>query len=312
MKRILPLLLLCTTSLFAQKAPFASQSDLVADLTDTLLGTVYHHRLGFDGCGYERSVWLQGLGNYRERDSSSERARYDDWFGGAVLGLNYGLGCDNYLNFYGGGTWGRIDIHGESNFDTESYFFGMSYERICGCTFFGFALAGGYLGEDRTYLNINEEPHGIFITPELTYACQLCQTCLAPIFTATLRYAGYFPRDYEHRETSGTLYVERRSIQLITLRGEAATDPYECYLCFQPYIGVSGRFQFDGNHVHGRLVNDRSNFSQGIDNSLAYGMIGLRVLKECARFDLQGSLEAGLDSDKSWKVFGELSLNYAF
>ncbi len=312
MKRILPLLLLCTSTLFAQKAPFASQSDLVADLSDTLLGGIYHHRLGFESCSYERFAWIQGLGNYRQRDSSSQRERYDNWFGGVVGGINYGLSCDTYLNFYGGSTWGGIDIRSESNFDTESYFFGMSYEKVCNCTFFGFSLAGGYLSADRQYQNIHEEPHGLFLTPELTYACQLCDYCLSPIFTATLRYAGFFPRDYEHRETQGTLYVQKRSIQLVTLRGEAATAPFECYLCLQPYIGVSGRFQFDGNHIHGQLVNDRSNFSQGVDNSLAYGMVGLRAIKHCARFDLQGNVEAGIDSDQSWKVFGELSLNYAF
>ncbi len=229
-----------------------------------------------------------------------------------MVGLNYGLCCDTYLNYYGGGTWGSIDILGESNFDTESYFFGMSYEKVCNCTFFGFALAGGYLSADRTYQSIHEEPHGIFITPELTYARQLQDCCLEPIFTATLRYAGFFPRDYEHRETSGTLYVQKRSIQMVTLRGEAATDPFGCYLCLQPYIGVSGRFQFDGNHIHGQLVNGRSNFSQGIDNSLAYGMVGLRLTKECGQFDLRGNVEAGVDSDQSWKVFGDLSLNYAF
>ncbi|NGX54887.1 MAG: hypothetical protein KR126chlam2_00507 [Chlamydiae bacterium] len=317
MKRILPLLLLCTSALFAQKAPFASQSDLVADVSDTLMGGIYHHRLGFESFAYERSAWVQMLGNYRERDSSSQRGHYENWFGGVVGGINYGLCQDSYLNFYLGGTWGNVDMY-HSNFDTESIFFGMSYEKVCDRAFFGFALAGGYLAEERHYQGVREEPRGLFVTPEVTYANQLCYRYLSPIFSATLRYAGFFPSDYEHGEIQGILYVQKRSIQLVSLRGEVATAPFACGRCLrlfhylQSYLGVSGRFQFDGNHVSGQLLGNRESFSQGVDRSIVYGMVGLRALKRCACTDLQASIEGNYDSDSSWRVYGEFSLNYAF
>ena len=120
MKIIFCALLLLVTPLFAQKAPFASQSDLVTDLSDGLLNNIYHHRLGFESYGCERSVWVEGFGNLRQRDSSSDRSRYDNWFGGVIGGLNYSLSCDSYLNFFVGGSWGKIEIHNESSFDTES------------------------------------------------------------------------------------------------------------------------------------------------------------------------------------------------
>ena len=255
---------------------------------------------------------MEGLGNYRQRDSSSQRSHYDNWFGGALGGFNYGLSCDSYLNFFFGGSWGRIDIHDESNFDSDSVLFGMTYERLCDSSSFAFAIAGGYLTEERHFSGVHEEPRGVFLTPELTYAYQFACLKMCPIFATNLRYAGFFPRDYQHRETSGTLYVQKRSIQLLTLRGELATTPFACMCCFQPYIGVAGRFQLDGNHVKGRLLQDRVSFSDGINNSTAYGMLGLRATKQCRIIDFQANLEGEYDSDKSWRILGGLSLNYAF
>jgi len=314
MKSILLVLLLFTSSLFAQKASFAAQSDLAGDLSDAVLSGIFHHRLGFDRCASERSVWFQGFGDYRGRESTSQRGRYDNWFAGVLGGFNYSVSCNSYLNFFVGGSWGAIDIPSESpNFDTDSILVGMTWERLCDNRFFGFAIAGGVLTQKRNvsglFGDIDEEPQGVFITPEITYSYQFDCLCARPIFSSTLRYAGFFVRDYQHREILGTLYIKKRSIQLITLRGELAI-PLCCYL--EPYLGVAGRFQVDGNHVKGRLSLDDHSFSDGIDSSIGYGFLGFRGSKQCGCLDFQVNFEGSYDTDRSWRALGELSLNYAY
>lgn len=317
MKSILLVLLLSVSTLFANKAPFAVQSDLVVDLSDSVLNGIFHHRLGFERCDFERSVWLEGFGSYRERGSSSERNRYDNWLGGVLGGFNYAVSCNSYLNFFVGGFWGEINIQNDSfSFDTDSIFFGMTWERLCEDRFFGLAIAGGVLSQERNFSgffgDLDEDPQGVFIAPELTYACQFNCLCMSPIFSSTLRYAGFFIRDYQHREIPGTLYVKERTIQLFTLRGELALPFSESCGYFEPYLGIAGRFQFDGNHVKGRLSLDNQSFSDGIDNSIGYGLLGLRASKQCGCLDLQANFEGSYDTDRSWRTLGELTINYTY
>lgn len=308
--RLFLLTLLLSATLFAQKAPFASQADLTVDLSDAIFANIYSNSLDCLCCnGW--SLWAQGIGDFRSRGSSSHRERYDNWFGGIMGGANFGFCDDSCLGFFLGGSLGEVDIQGESNFDSESIFFGISYERLCDFSSFGLALAGGYLREMRHFHSIHEEPRGLFLTPEFTFSSKLSSSCLSPIFSASLRYAGFFSHDYEHRETPGTLYVRNRSLQLLTLRGELASSPFSFpRFCLEPYIGLSGRFQVDGNHIHGRLLLNNESFSQGVDQSLAYGLVGMRVKRECGSTILKANIEGDYDTDRSWRVFGGVS--YAF
>ena len=310
MRSILLIVLILGATLCAEeKASFASQSDLVADLSDSVLGGIYQNRLGEEP--YSASTfWAEGLGSYREREADSDRTRYDAWLGGVMGGVNYSISCESALNFFVGGAWGRIEIQDEHHFNTDAFFLGMSWEHrnaLCG---YGFAMAGGYLSEKRTFEGILEHPEGFFFTPELHYSRQLCFDGFAPLFTSTLRYAGFFVRDYQHRETLGTLYVERRSIQLLTLRGDLSFPIRARCFSFVPYIGGAGRFQLDGNHVSGRLIQSHQTFSDGIDCALGYGILGLNFSSGLGCLDFWGNVEGNYDTDQSWRVLGEIGLRY--
>lgn len=61
MKVIAAIFLLFASSLFADKASFAAQSDLVADLSDSVLNDIYHHPLYCYEGMCEKSVWLEGF-----------------------------------------------------------------------------------------------------------------------------------------------------------------------------------------------------------------------------------------------------------
>ncbi len=318
MKYILSLFvcLFSASTLFAiPKAPFASQSDLVADLSDSVLNGIYHHRLNGVRYPCERNFWVDGFGSYRERQSDSNRSQYENGFGGILAGYNYALSCDSYFNFFVGGSYGQLDVKNESYYDTYSLLFGMTWEHFCEDSFVGFAFTGGYLKEDRHFkpnpgITVHEQPRGVFLSPELTYAREVNCFCMNPVFTSTLRYAGFFARDYEYRDILGTLDVQDRTIQMITLRGEFASPCRST--CFEPYVGIAGRFQFDGNHLSGTLLTDHQSFSDGLDNTIVYGFIGVRFNKQCGCFDLQGNVEGSYDTDDSWRVLGELHLGYGY
>ena len=305
------------SSLFAQTAPFAAQSDLAGDVSDAVLNHIYRRRLGFEPCGCERGAWVQGFGSYRSRNSDGSRERYEESFGGILAGLNYALCCDTEINFFIGGSWGCTDIRdGQPDYDTDSILLGMAFEHTCPNRFLGLTFVGGVLHSDRTIrapLNVSEDAQGLFIFPELTFAYRwACLPC-CPITTVTARYAGWFINDYQVRQVPGTLYIRDRSIQLFTLRAEAAL-PFETPDCwtFQPYAALAGRFQFDGNRVHARLLLTELRFSDGIDSSLAQIILGARAAKRFGRFDLTANLEGSFDSGNSTRVLGVLTLSTVY
>lgn len=312
MKQFLLLLILYTSTLFAQKAPFASQSDLVADLSDSILNDIYFHRLNVKRCPGENRFWIDGFGNYRHRKDRSNRSNYEDRFGGVLLGLNSSLSSKNSLNIFVGASYGNIAIENERDFHTYSVLWGSSFEHLCAHQFFGFAFVAGFLDEERYYQDIHEKPRGILLSPEFCYSYLFNLGCLYPTFTANVRYAGFFSRDYQHRELLGTLYVRDRTIQLITLRSELGSVIPLKYLPIETYIGVAGRFQFDGNTVEGKLFLDNQKFSDGIDSSIAYGLVGFRYIKRLRCFEFLANAEGSYDSDLSWRVLGKINLNYRY
>jgi len=319
MKNVFIFLLCIVSPLFADTAKFASQTDLVGDLSDALLNGIYRYHPGygqccFDPCGSEPNFWLQGFGSYRNRDQKSTRGCYDEWFGGILGGVGTSLSSNRHLNFFVGGSWGEIEIDQESsNIDTDSILFGMTFEQMCDSHFIGFAFASGILTEKRHFKGIKEEPQGIFLSPELTYSSCFHCFCAPSVVTATLRYAGFFSRDYQAREILGTLYVKERCIQLLTLRGELIPFLFD-KRCFYlaPYLGLAGRFQVDGNEVKGHLILDDIHLSDNLDCSIGYGFVGIRSSRQCGCLCLQLNLEGSYDTDKSGRLLGEFSVNYIY
>lgn len=312
MKKYLFLLFLSTSTLFAQKTPFASQSDLVADLSDSVLNDIYSYRLNIKKCSIESSCWIDGFGNYRHRGDHSSRTNYNNGFGGLLLGLNRSLSSKDNINIFLGTSWGNICIEDEKDFDTYSILCGMTFEHLCARHFFGFAFVAGFLDQARHYKKVHEEPRGLFLTPEFCYSYLFNLGCFCPIFTANLRYAGFFSRDYQYRELLGTLYVRDRAIQLVTVRTElGGSIPLKC-LPLETYIGLAGRFQFDGNTVEGKLFLENQKFSNGIDRAIVYGFTGLRYSKRLSCFDFLASAEGSYDSDTSWRILGKINLNYRY
>lgn len=323
MKKLAAFLVILTplfmTSLAAQSVHFAAQADLVADLSDSVLGDIYFHRLTCCDCACQvdqdccqKNAWLQGFGSYRERRRSHtqgiDRDQYENTLGGVLAGFSTAVSDDAALNLFVGGSWGDIDPRSnERDFDTDSFLLGFSLEQLYCNQFVGFAFAAGVLEQKHNRSDRLDKAQGVFITPELTYATGFGWGRCCPILTSTLRYAGFFPSDYQVLELVGPLRIRNYNVQLLTIREEIAIPT-----CLSPYIGVAGRFQLSGRKIESKLVLDHYRFDSGIENSIGYGFIGLRGSLDYNRFSLQGNIEGSYDTDRSARVLGQLTLNFAF
>ncbi|MCH9627516.1 MAG: hypothetical protein S4CHLAM2_11570 [Chlamydiales bacterium] len=302
----------------------AMQADVLADVSDTVLGSIYRHRLGgcCDPCGC--GMWVQGVGSYRHRDALSRTVAYDNWQSGFLIGdsLPFGAG---YAGFFGGATFGQATVTKTTQKAClHNYVVGATYEGCVCNTYFGVALALGYLDwVNHRYVQNNLAPGGVedaransdafFISPEITLVHAFERWWCHPVLSCTLRYAGGFFGCYTESGSLTNLTVRNRTVDLITTRFEAAV-PYVLSCCWdlEPYIGVLGRYQVGGFHINGELLGQSLNFDQGGPENLAAFLVGFRSEVCCSCFDLFGNFEASFDSDCSSRYLGEVGIGYSF
>lgn len=302
---------------------FAIQADVVADLSDTLLGSIYRHRyICCSPCGC--NAWVQGLGSYHERDD-------DIWYKNAQVGFLAGFEtpfCGGYASLFGGASFACAHVHeGTQKADIDTYVGGVAYEtRFCD-TFLGFAVVAGYVDWENTRLVMNNlAPDGVqkaradidgaFISPEVTFAYRFPFFWRRPVISLTLRYAGLFLGHYQEEGSSMNLTVKNRHIDLITTRLECAL-PLSfpcCYACwdFEPYLGTYGRYQVGGRDVDAVLLGESLSFNQTGPRNLAAFLFGIRAIQSVGQLDIFINVEGSYDSHNGSRVLGEAGIGWSF
>lgn len=299
------------------------QADVLADLSDTILDGIYRQRIGCCtscGCG----AWIQGVGSYRKRSHNDGVIGYHNSQGGFLLG--YG---GNQLGIFGGATFGRAEVDKKTQTAViNTYLGGVTYEGRFGDTYFGAALALGYVdwGNYRYVMN-NLAPGGVetakasvdglFVSPELTVARQIGMFFCKPLITSfTLRYAGLFLGDYEEKGSLTNFSVRDREVDLLTTRFEAAL-PFdqtwgECCRSLEPYVGLFGRYQVGGTHIQGELLGQSLEFGQFGPNNLVAFFLGFRGVQSIGCLDLTLNLEGSFDNERGSRILGEGGLAWRF
>ena len=74
----------------------------------------------------------------------------------------------------------------------------------------------------------------------------------------------------------------------------------------------SGRYPRAFRHTPGCLLESEQSSSDGIDNCIGYGFLGIRGCRNVGCLDLEANIEGSYDSDKSWRALGELTLTYTY
>ncbi|MCC5831877.1 MAG: autotransporter domain-containing protein [Chlamydiales bacterium] len=318
-----PFVLVGNTIAVIDTTGFAFQADLLADLSDTLLSSIYRHRfVCCTPCG--SSFWVQGLGSYRERD---EDIRYHNSQSGFLAGFDTPL-CGGDASLFGGASFACAEVSNHSQkADIDNYVGGISYQaRFCD-SFFGFALIAGYVDwENRRCVmnnlaaggmqNARAEIDGAFISPEVTYAYRLPFIWRRPVIGLTLRYAGLFLGDYQERGSSMNLSVKGRHVDLITTRLEFSLPlSFSCgYACwdFEPYLGTYGRYQVGGRDVDGVLLGEPLSFDQTGPRNLAAFLFGIRAIQSVGYLDLFINIEGSYDTHSGSRLLGEGGIGWNF
>ncbi|MFZ0565449.1 MAG: autotransporter domain-containing protein, partial [Chlamydiales bacterium] len=269
----------------------AMQADVAADLSDTILGAIYLHRIGFPccipcGCG----MWVQGIGSSRKRSRDKDFVGYNNWQGGFLVGYDTPLWGGNG-GLFGGISFGEAEVDQETQrADTTSYVGGITYEWLCRNTFIGAALAVGYVNWDNerfVMYNLAEggvqkaraDTGGGFVTADLTAARHFDALCCTTM-SFSLRYAGLFLGSYNEKGSISNLFVKDREVDLITTRFEVSLPWTEsrgnCCWSVEPYAGVYGRYQVGGKQVDAVLLGESLSFDPGIPHNLAAFLFGFR------------------------------------
>jgi len=321
-----PFVLVGDTITVIDPTGLAMQADVVADLSDTILNGIYRHRTCHCtpcGCG----VWAQGIGSYRKRSDNSGTVGYDNWQGGVLIGYDTYF-CGGYASLFGGVSYGEAEVDERTQkATTRSYVGGLTYERLFCNNFLGVALAAGYVDWDNKRIVMNNlapggvetaraDTGGLFVSPEVTLGHRFTSLWFCPIMSFTLRYAGLFLGDYSETGSVSNLSVKNRDIELLTTRFEVAL-PYgdsqgRCCWSLEPYVGAFGRYQVGGNRVDSELQGQPLKFDPGSPRNLAAFLVGFRGTQSFGCFNLSLNLEGSFDIERSSRILGELSLNYAY
>lgn len=316
----------------ADRTPFTLQADVAADFSDVILNGIYHHRRGCCSCspfGDQRpSFWAAGLGSYRRRDEGKNYLGYENNQGGFLVGYDHPL-LGGYGGVAGGISFAKANIdYTDPSTEITDYFGAMSYEKeICCRTLLGLAVAVGYVNWESSRFIMNnlaqdgiEEAksdfNGSFVTSELSLSSQFCVLMCQPRLSFVGRYAGLFFGDYSEKGSGTNLFVKDRQVDLLTTRLECSL-PWtftSCTgrTCFEPFIGVLGRFQVGGNNIDAQLLGESFSFEQGGPRNLAAFVAGFYGVQTLRCFNLFLNFEGGFDSQDSYRLLGSGGISWNF
>ena len=310
------------------QSSFAMQSDIIEDLSDSILDAIYRNQDYYMNCCFPDSgAWVAGIGSSRIR---TEYIEVKNWQGGFLVGYDKNLSGQNALGLFVGGSsgTGRVE-NNTASAETQSYFGGATYEQLWGDTFFGAAMAGGYYSsKNRRQVMYNLAPggeetarsndYGGMFTTEIYAARWFLKPGMSrPLLTAALRYAGLYLGSYSEKDSSANLSVQSRNISLIKpkllLNFVRPGKFWKLDYTAQPYIGVAGRFQVSGDQVNGELLNQSISFDSTAPKNAAellYGLYGSAWSE--SRCSLFYHFQGLRDSASSSRFLGEGGINYQF
>lgn len=316
--------------LVVDPTPFLMQVDMTQDVADGILDPVFLSRrqacscsLPCETCGF----WGAGLGSYRLRRKNEDYVRYNNWQGGFILGFDKPV-CGGQGGAFGGISFGKGKVEWEAEtLKAAHYFGGFSYETTFCQTLFGVALTAGYADWQscRTIMN-NLATDGIeyaradfsggLVAGDLMLARSFCFWKCRPCFSFDLRYAGLFLGNWNEHGSGANHNVKDRQIDLLTTRFEC-TLPWvrKCSRSdwrLEPYLGVLGRYQVGGTQINSLLGGQSLTFTQAGPHNLAAFLIGARGNQSYGCFSLFFNVEGSFDSQKSYRVIGDLGIGKSF
>lgn len=295
---------------------FHMQEDVAADISDTILGGIYH-----DCCPNpcDCGIWTQTVGSYRHRCENDHFIEYKDWHVGQIVGYDTNY-CGATFGIFGGYLYGEGET--ESHLDKlchNTYFAGLSFtQKICDACV-GVTFSAGYVDWEQELAvmdNLAEggveyykfDTNAALFTSEFMINKQFCCECWNPKLTFYLRHLGLYLGKDKHEGVNATIGFDDRNIDLLTTRLDVAIPQNLCGFCVEPFVGVYGRYQLRGDELE--LKGTSTNFDVGFTDSLVAGVIGVRGCHQVCDKELVFSISGDFDNEKSSRVLGSLGLKF--
>lgn len=304
------------------------QTDVLADLSDTVLNDIYRRRTGFAcpcACS-EPELWIAGIGSWRKR-SEQRNIGYKNYQGGFLVGLDTPFSFGN-VNLFAGATFGKAEEnYNIQTADVNNYLGGVSYEMFWCDNFIGLAVTAGYSDwSNKRYVMNNLAAGGVqtarfdkggaFVSPEVTIAHSFTSVLFSPVASFTARYAGLWLGDINESGSLTNFATRDRKIGLVTTKLEVGlpfTDgEHGCCWSVEPYAGIFGRFQVQGHHVNGTFFTAPVSFDIGDEKDIGAFTVGCRGVQTFNAFSLFANVEASWDDAKSSRVLAEAGFGFSF
>ncbi|MDR3624306.1 MAG: autotransporter domain-containing protein [Chlamydiales bacterium] len=295
----------------------AMQSDVTADLSDSVLNGLHLHRTRFCDCG----LWTEGIGSYRTRNAQPDTLSYTDFVAGLLIGYDTFI-ANQAVSVFGGCSYAEANIKAspqQANITLGCA--GLSYDScICG-TSLSLAVMGGYLYWKNTRVVMNNLAsggmdkgrayiNGGLISADISLGHGFPSLFCHPYLIFDVRYAELFLGNYAETGSLADLTVFDRNVGLITTRLEIAFWRTQCLGFLEPFIGIFGRYQVAGRGVKAELLDIEFRFNQAGPLNLVAGLIGLRGSKIIGRWNSFFNIEASFDNAKSTRILAELGVKF--
>ncbi len=176
--------------------------------------------------GSGRRLWVSGFGGKQEVDGTSSQAGIDNRFGGAITGVEIGVGSKGAFGVFGGYAVSSLDIeYNAGDLKVDSAFGGAYWKIDTGKVRIQLALVAGSANQDTTR-NIaggtvaRGEADGWFFSPSATLAVPIEGLSFPLIASGRVSYAGLFTDGYTETGVANPLTVSDRDVQVFNTRAQ--------------------------------------------------------------------------------------------
>ena len=307
---------------------FALTDDMLSDLTGSIHAAVIGNGLqahAGEGGPARNRVWAAPFGGAREQNGAGRLADGTHYFGGGMLGADWGTATR--VGLFVGGSVGQLDVRrvpgdgtgSRRTIDMQTIFGGVYARQDLGDVRLDARVVVGKMDHDSTRRDVrsgaaNVEYTSIFLSPEVGAATRIqLMSRLHATPRVRVRYAGLFTEGF--RERDWNVQFAKRDVHMLEARGEMGI-PIALHAGgrIEPRVGVEGRWLAAGDTIDVTFLNGRSRVVDvGGDQIVGTGTVGVgMVLPVADATALVGNFDGAYTTEEAWRATGYLGIVYSF
>ena len=306
---------------------FALTDDMLSDLTGSIHAAVIGNGLqahAGEGDPARNRVWAAPFGGAREQNGAGRLADGTHYFGGGMLGADWGTATR--VGLFVGGSVGQLDVMrvpgdgtgSRRTIDMQTVFGGVYARQELGDVLLDARVVMGRMDHDSTRRDVrsgaaNVEYTSIFLSPEVGAATRIqLMSRLHATPRLRVRYAGLFTEGF--RERDWDVQFAKRDVHVLEARGGVGI-PIALHAGgrIEPRVGVEGRWLAGGDTIDIAVDGVSRVVDAGGDQIVGTGTVGVgMVLPVADATALVGNFDGAYTTEEAWRATGYLGLVYSF